>query len=211
MLITYSSLPASFSMSYRLPAPQLHPGSAMMSTFKPAQLAGCFEIQPNIVEDNRGRFVKVFHADTFAEMGLATEFSEEYYSHSKLGVIRGMHFQTPPAELTKLVYCVTGTVFDVLLDLRVGSPTFGQTETFTLSAAQGNYLYIPKGVAHGFCVTSASATLVYKVTNVYAPEYDAGLLWSSINVDWPIATPILSSRDANFMPLSQFQSPFIYE
>jgi len=182
-----------------------------MFTLKPSAIAGCHEVQPRVMHDARGSFVKVFHADAFRELGLATEFTEEYYSHSHKGVIRGMHFQTPPADHAKMVYCVRGEVFDVVLDLRVGSPTYGQAATFVLSAEAGNYVYIPKGLAHGFCALSDTATLVYKVTTVYAPQSDAGVLWSSVDVDWPVETPILSERDARFPRFDQFESPFTYE
>ncbi|WP_323140462.1 dTDP-4-dehydrorhamnose 3,5-epimerase [Massilia phyllosphaerae] len=182
-----------------------------MFTLKPSAIPGCHEVLPRIMHDARGSFVKVFHADAFRELGLETAFTEEYYSHSHKGVIRGMHFQTPPADHVKMVYCVQGEVFDVVLDLRVGSPTYGQATTFTLSAEAGNYLYIPKGLAHGFCAVSDTATLVYKVSTVYAPENDAGVLWSSVGVDWPVDAPILSDRDARFSPFSEFESPFTYE
>ena len=182
-----------------------------MFTLKSSFIPGCHEIQPRVIHDARGSFVKVFHADAFRELDLATDFAEEYYSHSRRGVIRGMHFQTPPVDHAKMVYCVGGEVFDVVLDLRVGSPTFGQAATFVLSAEAGNYLYIPKGLAHGFCATSKEATLVYKVTTVYAPESDAGVLWSSVKVDWPTQNPILSERDARFRPFEELESPFTYE
>lgn len=182
-----------------------------MFTLKPSPIPGCYEVQPRVMHDVRGSFVKVFHAEAFRELGLETGFAEEYYSHSRQGVIRGMHFQTPPADHAKMVYCVRGEVFDVVLDLRVGSPTFGQAATFVLSAEAGNYVYIPKGLAHGFCATSEEATLIYKVTTVYAPENDAGILWSSVNVDWPTRNPILSERDARFRPFEEFESPFTYE
>jgi dTDP-4-dehydrorhamnose 3,5-epimerase len=178
---------------------------------KTTALAGCLEIQPRLMNDARGRFVKVFHQEAFREHGLETEFAEEYYSHSRRGVIRGMHFQLPPAEHVKLVYAVHGEVFDVVLDLRVGSPTYGRTASFRLSAEQGNCLYIPKGFAHGFCATSELATLVYKVSTVYAPQLDAGVLWNSLDIDWPAAEPIVSERDASFRPLAAFESPFVYE
>ena len=176
-------------------------------------LPGCFEIQPRVFDDARGRFVKCFHKDAFAELGLHTDFAEEYYSHSRRGVVRGMHFQVPPAEHVKLVYCVQGEVFDVVLDLRVGSPTYGKTATFRLSAVQGNLLYIPKGLAHGFCVTSEVATLIYKVSTVHAPQQDSGVLWSSLDVDWPMtgaAPAVVSVRDAAFLPWSDFKSPFVH-
>lgn len=185
-----------------------------MFELKAAALTGCHEIQPRVFDDARGRFVKAFHKDAFASLGLHTDFAEEYYSHSRRGVIRGMHFQSPPADHVKLVYCVQGEVFDVVLDLRVGSPTFGRTATFHLSAAKGNLIYIPKGLAHGFCVTSETATLVYKVSTVYAPQQDSGVLWSSLDVDWPVSAqaraPVVSERDAGFLPLSQFTSPFTH-
>lgn len=182
-----------------------------MFALLPSAIPGCVEVQPPVMDDERGRFVKVFHSDAFAELGLATEFKEEYYSHSKLGVVRGMHFQTPPADHAKLVYCPHGEVFDVVLDLRVGSPTYGEVATFALSAAKGNYVYIPKGLAHGFCTVSDSATLVYKVTTMYAPANDSGVLWSSVPVEWPVTAPIVSTRDAGLTNFADFESPFVYE
>lgn len=174
-------------------------------------IPGCYEIQPRVFDDIRGRFVKVFHTQAFAELGLETYFAEEYYSHSHMGVVRGMHFQTPPADHVKLVYCVQGDVFDVVLDLRVGSPSYGRTASFRLSADRGNYIYIPRGLAHGFCATSESATLIYKISTVHSPEHDAGVLWNSIDVDWPLDSPVISERDASFKPPNDFMSPFVYE
>jgi len=182
-----------------------------MFSLRKTKLTGCFEVQPRIFDDDRGRFVKVFHEDEFRKLGLETDFKEEYYSHSKRGVIRGMHFQLPPSEHVKLVYCVQGEVQDVVLDLRKGSPTYGLADSIKLSAEQGNYLYIPKGLAHGFCATSTVATLVYKVSTVYDPQHDSGVLWNSFGVDWPTLEPIISSRDTSFKPLSEFESPFLYE
>lgn len=172
---------------------------------------GCFEVQPRLFDDARGRFVKVFHKDEFTKLGLETEFAEEYYSHSTGGVIRGMHFQNPPSDHVKVVYCVHGEVQDVVLDLRKGSPTYGQSVAIRLSAQQGNFIYIPKGLAHGFCATSESAILVYKVSTVYDPKSDSGVLWNSFGYAWETSKPILSERDANFAPLNQFVSPFNYE
>jgi dTDP-4-dehydrorhamnose 3,5-epimerase len=181
-----------------------------MFALSQAAIPGCFEIAPRVLDDARGRFVKVFHRDAFAELGLSTDFAEEYYSRSHKGVVRGMHFQTPPHEHVKLVYCVQGEVFDVVLDLRRGSPTYGKAASFRLSAECGNYLYIPKGLAHGFCALTEDATMVYKVGTVYAPQHDSGVLWNSIGIDWPVDEPLVSARDAAFAPLSQFESPFVY-
>jgi len=174
-------------------------------------IPGCYEIQPRVFDDIRGRFVKVFHAQAFDELGLETNFAEEYYSHSHKGVVRGMHFQTPPADHVKLVYCVQGEVFDVVLDLRVGSPSYGRTATFRLSADRGNCIYIPRGLAHGFCATSESATLIYKVSTTHSPEHDAGVLWNSIDVDWPTTEIVISERDRSFIHLVDYKSPFVYE
>lgn len=176
----------------------------------PSKLAGCVALQPKAFSDARGRFVKVFHEGAFRELGLHTDFAEEYYSVSHRHVIRGLHFQTPPHDHVKLVYCVQGDVLDVVLDLRVGSPTFGQHATFHLSADAANSIYIPKGMAHGFCALSEQAIMVYKVSTVYAPHNDAGVRWDSAGIDWPTSSPIVSARDAGFAGLGQFDSPFVY-
>lgn len=181
-----------------------------MFALTPSPIDGCYEIQPRVMEDARGRFVKVFHEGAFGELGLETRFAEEYYSVSHRGVVRGMHFQLPPADHAKVVYCVQGEVFDVVLDLRVGSPTYGKTATFHLSSEQGNYVYIPSGMAHGFCATSESATLVYKVTSVYTPACDTGVRWNSIGVEWPAQAPLVSDRDAGLVSFADFVSPFVY-
>jgi dTDP-4-dehydrorhamnose 3,5-epimerase len=177
----------------------------------PSALSGCIEIQPRVIQDLRGRFVKIFHAPIFQKLGLETDFVEEYYSVSKQGVIRGMHFQVPPYDHAKLVYCVQGEALDVVVDLRSGSPTCGKTAMFCLSATQGNMVYIPRGFAHGFCATSHDVTLVYKTTTVYEPSADSGIAWDSIGIDWPSENPILSERDRSFETFSNFNSPFIYE
>ena len=181
-----------------------------MFKLSPSDIEGCHELQPRVVRDERGRFVKVFHEPAFAELGLETRFVEEYYSASRYGVIRGFHFQEPPADHVKLVYCVHGEVFDVVLDLRVGSPTYGKTAAFKLSSSTGNFVYIPKGLAHGFCSLSEEAILVYKVSTVYSPAHDSGILWSSTDVVWPVDVPVISERDRKFVRLENFVSPFTY-
>jgi len=181
-----------------------------MFQVNPTAISGCYEIQPRIFADARGRFVKVFQRNAFFAHGLEVDFAEEYYSVSRQGVIRGMHFQNPPMDHVKIVYCVQGEVFDVVVDLRLGSPSYGKAVTLNLSADKGNYVYIQKGLAHGFCAISESATLVYKVATEYSPEHDSGILWSSIGIAWPSPSPVLSKRDREFIPLSGFKSPFVY-
>lgn len=176
--------------------------------FLQTTLSGCFEIKPFVFRDNRGSFVKTYHNEIFIENGLRTDWREEYYSISNRGVIRGMHFQTPPMQHAKMVYCLSGTVQDVILDLRIGSPTYGKVESVELSAEKGNIIYIPEGVAHGFCTLTEQAVMQYKVTSVYSSQHDAGILWNSIPVDWQCTEPTLSGRDASFISLANFISPF---
>jgi len=174
------------------------------------KMPGCFEIVPDIFTDERGLFVKTFHCDQFAALGFQTVFVEEYYSRSHKYVLRGLHFQTPPLDHTKLVCCLDGEVFDAVVDLRVGSPTYGCYQTFSLSAAKANMLYIPPGIAHGFAVMSDDALLLYKVTTVYSPEHDSGILWNSVGIPWPSSDPVISKRDKGFPPFAEFASPFTY-
>ena len=171
-------------------------------------LEGCFELQPIVHGDKRGTFVKTFHADTFAELGLAADFKEEYFSTSIKNVIRGIHFQTPPADHGKLIYCAAGAVKDVAVDLRKNSATFGKHFAVNLTSEWANMLYIPKGLAHGFLTLSERAIMVYSQTTIYSPENDKGILWSSCGIDWQCDAPILSDRDKAHPTLAEFNSPF---
>lgn len=182
-----------------------------MFNINKTKIPGCFEIKPRKFKDDRGVFVKIFHQDTYKDNKLDTDFTEEYYSFSHQGVLRGLHFQVPPKEHTKLVYCISGEIIDVVVDLRVGSPTYGQFEMFNLSAYKSNIIYIPPGLAHGFYVTSESAILIYKVTTVYSPEHDTGIRWDSVGIPWPNSKPTISTRDSEFLALSNFDSPFVYQ
>lgn len=174
-------------------------------------LLGCYEIQPRVFCDKRGIFVKTYHDATFIEMGLRTDWREEYYSISKRGVIRGMHFQLPPMQHAKMVYCLWGAVQDVILDLRIGSPSYGKCVSIELSAEKGNIVYIPEGTAHGFCALTDQVIMQYKVTSVHSPQHDTGILWNSIPVAWQFKEPTVSERDSSFIKLQDFQSPFKYE
>lgn len=174
-------------------------------------IPGCLEIRPPVFADERGKFVKTFQRELFAAHGLAVDFAEEYYSYSHHGVLRGLHFQLPPYQHAKLVYCLSGEVIDVVVDLRVGSPVFGRHVTLTLSGEKANILYIPPGLAHGFYVSGDHALMQYKVTTAYAPEHDTGILWSSAGITWPDPNPLVSRRDAGFVTLERFESPFVFE
>lgn len=175
-----------------------------------ADMPGVYEIHPDHRKDSRGCFVKTFHKHLFAAHGLEVNWAEQYYSVSRKGVLRGLHFQLPPHDHAKMVYCVRGSVFDVVVDLRRGSPTYGKHVTFELSPDDANLVYIPHGCAHGFQVMSKEAILVYNVTTVYAAEHDAGIRWDSARVEWPLPNPILSPRDRSLPGLSEFKSPFVF-
>ena len=172
------------------------------------EIPGCFEIIPNILKDGRGCFIKTFHQQLFEQHGLETDWREEYYSTSRKGVLRGLHFQLPPHDHEKLVYCTSGAVIDVVIDLRTGSPMYGRHALFQLDATAARIIYIPKGCAHGFYVVSDTAIMMYKVSSIYAPESDAGILWNSLDIPWPDHAPVLSVRDAGFPSFDDFESPF---
>lgn len=181
-----------------------------MSIFKKitTPLEGCFELQSIVRGDNRGSFIKTFHNEAFAELGVSAEWKEEYYSTSIKDVLRGLHFQTPPDDHDKLVYCPSGKVMDVAVDLRKNSATFGKHTTCILEGGKGNMMYLPKGFAHGFLTLSERAIIVCKTTTVYSPENDKGILWSSCDIDWQCNEPILSDKDKNHPTLAEFDSPF---
>ena len=158
--------------------------------------------------DARGSFVKTFHAGRFAEAGLPTDFREMYYSVSTRDVLRGFHFQVPPAQHAKLVTCAEGRVLDVVVDLRRASPTFGQTVARELDGTDPSGFVIPAGCGHAFLTLSQQAMLVYCVTSVHAPEHDRGIAFDSVGFDWPVANPILSDRDRAFPSLTELETPF---
>jgi dTDP-4-dehydrorhamnose 3,5-epimerase len=148
----------------------------------PTCIPGCYELHPMLIRDARGTFVKTFHEATFERLGLQTHFTEQFHTTSLRGVIRGLHFQCPPHDHAKLVYCIAGRVLDVGVDLRRGSPTYGQHLKIELNAEFGNMIYLPPGIAHGFLTIADTATLVYNVTSMHVPEADTGIRWDSAGV-----------------------------
>ncbi len=174
-------------------------------------LPGVKILRPFVFEDARGNFVKPYHEAQLAGHGIQMTVREEFFSTSSSGVLRGMHFQIPPDEHQKLVYCITGRVLDVLLDLRKQSPTFGKAVDFELSAANRHIVHIPVGIAHGFLSIEDNSCLIYKTDAVHAPKSDRGILWNSIGFVWPLPSgtdPTISGRDLAHLPLNQFDSPF---
>lgn len=175
---------------------------------RPAKIPDCVELLCDPKEDARGCFVKTYHEDAWRELGLNMVFGEQNYSVSSKGVLRGMHFQLPPRDHDKAVTCIVGCVLDVVVDLRKGSPTFGQAEGFELSFERHNVLFVPRGLAHGFYVLSETAIVSYSVSTVYNPQLDAGIRWDSLAFDWPDPQPLLSDRDRQLPLLKDFDSPF---
>ena len=159
-------------------------------------LPGCLVIEPAVFGDERGVFFETWNADRFGEHGLPMKFVQSNVSTSVKGVLRGLHYQWPRSQ-GKLVSVLEGEVYDVAVDIRRGSPTFGRWEAVILSADNRRQLWIPEGFAHGFAVLSEHAVFNYQCTDVYVKEADAGVRWNDgdIGVDWPVSDPLLSAKD----------------
>lgn len=158
--------------------------------------------------DDRGAFVKCFHDTTLKEAGIDFQLKESYFSVSHKNVIRGMHFQLPPHQHAKIVYCPQGAILDVIVDLRKNSPTYGSSHSEILSSENHHALYIPEGFAHGFKSLTEGAITAYLVSSEYHKDSDTGLRWDSIGFDWELDAPIVSARDAALMRMEAFDSPF---
>jgi dTDP-4-dehydrorhamnose 3,5-epimerase len=177
--------------------------------FRETDIPGCLTICTKATRDARGMFSKPFSASAFAAQGLPADWRECFWNESARGVIRGFHFQLPPAEHDKLVICVNGEIHDVALDMRIGSPSYGRVHTANLcSTSSENAIYIPRGLAHAFQVLSESATVAYLVSSEHDVQADAGIRWDSVDVAWPLADPVLSERDRLFPAIDEFESPF---
>ncbi len=161
-------------------------------------------IEPAVFGDTRGFFFESWHAERYAKAGVPHQFVQDNISRSQRGILRGLHLQNPFAQ-GKLVYVLEGEVFDVAVDARVGSPSFGRWTGHTLSAENKHQLYIPPGFAHGFCVTSDAALFAYKCTDLYHPETEISLAWNdpALAIPWPIAEPALSTKDQKAPRLSE--------
>lgn len=167
--------------------------------------------------DARGWFSETYHQDRFAAWGIDCAFVQENHSLSgPAGTLRGLHFQTPPHEQAKLVRCIRGRIFDVAVDVRRGSPTFGKWVGVELSAENGHQLFVPTGYAHGFLTLEPDCEVTYKVSGYYAPAHDAGVRWDDpdIAIDWPCAPEAaltISDKDRRQPLLAEFDSPFAYD
>lgn len=176
---------------------------------KPTNIDGVYEIRADVLKDNRGQFTKIMHEEWLMNIGIPNVYGEEYCSVSHKRVLRGMHFQKPPYDHAKLVYCAYGEILDVAVDLRKGSSTFGKYASVVLSHTKGNMTYIPTGFAHGFYTLSDIAVVMCKQSSVFNQEADAGICWDSLGIEWPEHNPILSKKDENNITFNEFESPFI--
>ena len=165
-------------------------------------------------KDSRGFFAETYSRRQYAELGIDIEFVQDNCSLSReVGTLRGLHFQAPPHAQAKLVRCGRGAIFDVALDIRRGSPTYGEWKGYELTAENGEQLYVPVGFAHGFVTLEPHSEIVYKCSDYYAPETEGAILWNDtdIGINWPTkADPILSDKDAVAPLLSELESPFIF-
>jgi len=163
------------------------------------KIPGMVIIDLDVFRDSRGSFLESYQKERYKEHGLNTKFVQDNHSHSKKYVLRGMHYQINQPQ-SHLVYVVRGDIFDVGVDLRIGSPTFGQWLGFRLSESRPQQLFLPAGVAHGFCTLSDNADILYKCTDYFDPNDEGGLLWNDpdLGIDWPIDQPIIHSRDSKF-------------
>lgn len=178
---------------------------------KPLKLAGTFEISIKKHGDARGYFMETYKKEIFAEHNLQTDWTQENQSLSeKKYTLRGLHFQLPPFEQTKLVRAIQGEIVDVFVDLRKDSETYGQWDSIHLSEENCKAVYVPRGFAHGFCTLTENAIIQYKVDNVYAPAHDSGIRWNDpdIGIIWETDAPILSAKDEKLQFLKDFASPF---
>lgn len=165
--------------------------------FRETDIADVVHVRPEVFEDDRGFLLESYDRKPFREHGIDEEFVLELYSQSRQDVVRGLHFQRPPHAQAKLVQCVQGRVYDVAVDLRDGSATFGEHVAVQLSGERKDMLYIPAGFAHGFAVLSEIADILYRLSDRHAPEAEDGVRWDdpALDIDWPVPDPIVSEKD----------------
>lgn len=175
-------------------------------------LSGVVIVTPARFGDARGWFSETWNATKMQAAGLAIDWVQDNHSFSaQVGTLRGLHFQSPPRAQDKLVRCTRGAIFDVAVDIRVGSPTYGQWFGVELTAENGKQLLVPKGFLHGFVTRTPDVEVQYKCSDVYAPDCDGSVLWSSVGIDWGLTgDPVLSAKDQAAKPFEDFTSPFTF-
>ncbi len=175
----------------------------MFKEYKPLEIDGCYELTSNSFSDHRGVLTKIWHSEIYDKLGVNFKIQESYYSTSKLGVLRGMHFQIPPHDQYKLVCCLKGEIQDAMIDLREGSPTSQKSIDLVISSTKKNLVLIPPGIAHGFLSLSDPAVVLYMASTTYAPDHDTGLHWQDCNVNWKNDNPIISAKDKELPKLQE--------
>ena len=181
----------------------------MIYTYKESKIKGAYELFPNVFEDHRGKLVKPFYKESFLDLGLDCDFGEAFITTNFKHVIRGFHFQKPPYCQARLLYCITGSFFNVLIDIRKNSPTYGQYDTFEISSVKNSALYVPEGIANAYCTLEEPTVIEYHLTKKYMPEYEMGLRYNCIQeILWPAANPIISEKDLRLPLFNDFESPF---
>jgi dTDP-4-dehydrorhamnose 3,5-epimerase len=182
--------------------------------FRFTQLAipDVIQIEGEVFADERGFFAELYRGSTFKQHGIASDFVQDNHSRSRRWVLRGLHYQKQPRAQAKLVAVLRGEIYDVAVDIRRGSPNYGRWVGAVLSEENRRALYIPEGFAHGFCVLSDEADVVYKVTREYAPELDRGIVWNDpeLGIEWPVSDPVLSEKDAALPRLTDGDNNFVY-
>jgi len=180
--------------------------------FRPLEIPELVLVEAQVFEDIRGFFMELYKYSDFAAHGIPVAFVQDNYSHSRFRVLRGLHYQKPPKAQGKLVRVLRGEVFDVCVDIRRGSPTYGKWVGLVLSERQPYALYVPPGFAHGFCVLSDEADVLYKVTAEYDPGLEGGIVWNDpdLAIAWPVTDPIVSPKDARLPRLRDADPDFEY-
>lgn len=185
----------------------------MLFIFKKLEIPEIILIEPRVFEDERGFLMETYRYSEFAKFGIKEQFNQDNHSKSKRGVLRGLHYQKYPEAQAKIIRCIKGEIFDVAVDIRKNSPTYGKWVGVILSLENKKQLYIPAGFAHGLCVLSDEAEIIYKNSAEYSPEYGRGIIWNDpeININWPIKNPIVSEKDSKNPLLKKADNKFIYE
>lgn len=178
-------------------------------------LPGALLLKPRYFQDHRGYFVETYNERAAQEVGLSADFVQDNQAYSiRRGTVRALHFQVPPQAQAKLVRVLRGRIYDVAVDLRIGSPTYGRWIGATLTAQRGEQIFVPRGFAHGYCTLEDNTEVAYKVDRYYAPECEQGIVWNdpTLAVDWPIAAAeaVLSDKDQKLSRFAEFVSPFRY-
>ena len=184
----------------------------MPFSFRRLDIPDIILVEGQAFSDERGLFMESFKESVFSANGIKTRFVQDNFSHSSKGVLRGLHYQKDPKAQAKLVMAITGEIFDVAVDIRKGSPTYGKWVSEILSDKNHNLLYVPEGFAHGFCVLSDKADVLYKVNSEYSPEHERGILWNDpdLSIKWPIDKPIMIKKDLQLPILKNVDNNFSY-